>query len=59
MMTQQPELVALGMWSQMARIFCSISKELTPLFDYSFSLLELDLNVFFYFVAAAVEFVYF
>ena len=47
MMTQQPELVALGMWSQMARIFCSISKELTPLFDYSFSLLELDLNVFF------------
>ena len=51
MMTQQPELVALGMWSQMVRIFCSISKELTPLFDYSFSLLELDLNVFF--VAAA------
>ena len=39
MMTQQPELVALGMWSQMVRIFCSISKELTPLFDYSFSLL--------------------
>ena len=52
MMTQQPELVVLGMWSQMVRIFCSISKELTPLFDY---LLELDLNVFF--VAAAVKFV--